>query len=79
MCSTSTSIPRILSLSRATLWTDLLSRLGNELDHPNPRAVFRGSLIDEKMFAIDVMEWGMADLNEQLRSEKDSSRGKEKG
>ena len=61
------------------LWSDLLSRLGKELDHPDPCAVFRGSLIDEKMFAIDVMEWGMADLNEQLRSEKDSSRGKERG
>jgi hypothetical protein len=49
------------------LWNDLLSRLRNELDRPNPHAVFRGSLIDDKMFAIDVKEWGMANLNEQLR------------
>jgi Nucleotidyl transferase of unknown function (DUF2204) len=53
-----------------TLWNDLLSRLRNELDNPNPRAVFRGSLIDDKMFAIDVREWGMANLNERLRDEK---------
>jgi hypothetical protein len=54
----------------STLWNDLLSRLHNELDHPNPRAVFRGSLIDDKMFAIDVKEWGMANLNERMRDAK---------
>jgi len=53
------------------VWSDLLSRLTNELDHPDPRALFRGSLIDDKMFAIDVKEWGMANLNEQLRNERD--------
>jgi hypothetical protein len=58
------------------LWSDLLSRLRNELDHPNPLAVFRGSLIDDKMFAIDVKEWGMTDLNEQLRGGKDQFPGK---
>jgi len=51
-----------------TLWSDLLSRLQNELDHPDPRSAFRGSLIDEKMFAIDATEWGMANLNEQMRA-----------
>jgi hypothetical protein len=51
-----------------TLWNDLLSRLRNELDHPNPNAVFRGSLIDDKMFAIDTTEWGMVNLNEQMRN-----------
>ena len=50
------------------LWDDLLSRLRNELDHPNPNADFRGSLIDEKMFAIDTVEWGMANLNEKMRN-----------
>ena len=52
------------------LWADLISRLNHELDNPNDRASFRGSLIDEKMFAIDVTEWGLADLNTQFRSEK---------
>jgi predicted nucleotidyltransferase len=51
------------------LWDDLLSRLRDELDHPNPSAVFRGSLIDDKMFAIDVEEWGMANLYERARGE----------
>jgi len=50
------------------LWNDLLSRLRNELDHPDPHAVFRGSLIDDKMFAIDAKEWGMTNLNEQMRA-----------
>jgi Nucleotidyl transferase of unknown function (DUF2204) len=59
------------------LWTDLLSRLSSDLDHPNPRAVFHGSLIDDKMFAIDVNEWGMADLNERLRSKTVRFRGEE--
>ena len=52
------------------LWDDLLSRFNKELDNPDARAIFKGSLIDEKMFAIDVVEWGLADLNTQFRSEK---------
>lgn len=55
-----------------SLWNDLLGRFQHELDHPNPRAHFRGSLIDEKMFAIDVHEWGMANLIEHHRSLRDS-------
>jgi hypothetical protein len=57
------------------LWNDLLSRLRNELDHPNPHTLFRGSLIDDKMFAIDVHEWGLANLNEQLRAARDTVQG----
>jgi len=44
------------------LWHDLLMRLQRELAHPKPGALFRGSLIDDKMFAIDVNEWGLHDL-----------------
>lgn len=58
------------------LWNDLLSRLRNELEHPDSNAIFRGSLIDDKMFAIDVEEWGMANLNERLRNEMDLPHGK---
>ncbi len=43
------------------VWDELLSRLRRSLDEPSSTA-FRGSLIDEKMFAIDVKEWGMEDL-----------------
>lgn len=59
--------PALSEFVPRALWNDLLSRLCKELDHPDPRAVFRGSLIDDKMFAIDVTEWGMTNLNEQKR------------
>lgn len=54
----------------AAVWNDLLGRLRGELDRPDPRAHFRGSLLDENMFAIDVHEWGMANLIELRRSER---------
>jgi hypothetical protein len=44
------------------IWDDLLTRFRAEIDNPDPNAHFRGSLIDENMFAIDVHEWGMANL-----------------
>lgn len=50
------------------IWDDLLGKLKSELDNPNPRAHFRGSLIDENMFAIDVHEWGLANLIEYHRN-----------
>lgn len=56
-----------------SVWRDLLGRLHEELEHPNPRAHFRGSLLDENMFAIDVHEWGMANLIERNRAERDSN------
>ncbi len=54
------------------VWDDLLGRLRRELDHPNPRADFRGSLLDEFMFAIDVHEWGMANLIERYRAQRET-------
>jgi hypothetical protein len=44
------------------VWGHLLTRFANEVATPNPSAPFRGSLVDEKMFAIDVAEWGMEDI-----------------
>ncbi len=44
------------------IWLDLLGRFEQEVRSPNPRARFRGSLIDDKMFAIDVEEWGLDDI-----------------
>ena len=49
------------------VWEDLLRRFRSELEHPNPHAPFRGSLIDEFMFAIDVSEWGMENLVDRHR------------
>ena len=50
------------------IWDDLLERFRCSLE---PGAVtdqrFRGSLIDENMFAIDVHEWGLSDLVTEFR------------
>jgi hypothetical protein len=51
------------------LWSDLLSRLNHDLESPPKDAPFRGSLIDEKMFAIDVQEWGMENLLQDQREQ----------
>jgi hypothetical protein len=53
------------------VWNDLLSRLRKELERPNGSAPFRGSLLDEKMFAIDVHEWGMQDLLQVQRDRRE--------
>ncbi|MGA9474418.1 MAG: nucleotidyltransferase [Terriglobales bacterium] len=45
-----------------TVWTELLGRFAKEVQLPSPNARFRGSLIDDKMFAIDVEEWGLDDI-----------------
>jgi hypothetical protein len=51
----------------ATVWRRLLQRLKGEIAKPHPQASFRGSLVDENMFAIDVNEWGLANLLEETR------------
>ena len=49
------------------IWDELLQRFRVELSHPNRGVEFRGSLIDEKMFAIDVTEWGKRNILEEYR------------
>jgi hypothetical protein len=53
------------------VWQQLLVRFSNELKNPNPTAQFRGSLVDDKMFAIDVREWGMENV---LRAQRAQAR-----
>jgi hypothetical protein len=53
------------------IWDELLSRFQRALDAPDRAAAFRGSLIDEKMFAIDVKEWGMENLLEEQRNRRE--------
>jgi len=53
-----------------TVWKDLMARLGRELDSPNPAARFRGSLIDDAMFAIDMEEWALHDLQNEYRGRR---------
>jgi hypothetical protein len=53
------------------LWEDLLSRFAREIENPNPKARFRGSLVDEIMFAIDLKEWGLENLLEDYRQRRE--------
>lgn len=48
----------------AALWRDLCQRLSRPAP---PRAAFRGSLIDPLMFAPDVTQWGLENLEDQSR------------
>jgi len=50
------------------IWNELLGRLIKELAS-NPKAQFRGSLIDERMFAIDVSEWNLENLIGKYRAQ----------
>jgi predicted nucleotidyltransferase len=51
----------------ARVWNELLQWLGKEIAKPNSQAKFRGSLVDDKMFAIDLNEWGLPNLLEEKR------------
>ncbi len=51
----------------AALWQDLLSRYMHEVQHPNPEAPFRGSLVDDNMFSIDMKDWGLPDVEREYR------------
>ena len=53
------------------IWDDFINRFRAQIEHPDPNAEFRGSLIDPRMFAIDVEEWGMADLHERYREARE--------
>jgi hypothetical protein len=51
-----------------SLWQDLLSRYMQEIEHPNQHAGFRGSLVDDNMFSIDVKDWGLPNIEEEYRA-----------
>lgn len=51
----------------ASVWSRLLQKIQTEIAAPDPQAKFRGSLVDENMFAIDINEWGLANLLEDTR------------
>lgn len=52
------------------LWNELIDRYKATISHSDPAAPFRGSLIDDKMFAIDVNEWGLANLMQEHRNRR---------
>jgi hypothetical protein len=51
------------------VWHQLLEKFENALTNPDLAAPFRGSLIDENMFAIDVQEWGLENVIEKYRDQ----------
>jgi hypothetical protein len=55
----------------AHLWQDLIGRLTEAISHPDPHQTFRGSLIDDHMFAIDLKEWGLDNLLERYRAARE--------
>jgi len=50
------------------VWAELVNGLMLRLFDRDPAARFRGSLVDENMFAIDVNEWGLDDLFSEYRA-----------
>ncbi len=52
------------------VWDELLIRFRDAIYQPEPGAKFRGSLVDDKMFAIDVNEWGLDDLMSDYRQRR---------
>jgi predicted nucleotidyltransferase len=52
------------------IWDDLINRFQTAIRNPDRNAPFRGSLIDPLMFAIDVDEWGMPDMNQEYRDRR---------
>lgn len=57
----------------AVVWQELLGKFTKEISEPDPQAKFRGSLIDDNMFAIDVNDWGLENLLKEYRVRRLSS------
>jgi Nucleotidyl transferase of unknown function (DUF2204) len=51
------------------LWEDLLTRYMKLVSKSDPKAKFRGSLLDENTFAIDVKEWGLDNVLADYRAQ----------
>jgi hypothetical protein len=52
----------------ASLWQELLSRYMHQVQHSDPTAPFRGSLVDENIFSIDVKDWGLENVQSEYRN-----------
>jgi len=59
----------------AVLWQDLLDRFRKLVLEPDGQGKFRGSLIDDNMFAIDVNDWGLENVLQEYRSLRLSKMG----
>src|SRR6266404_1534713 len=60
------------------IWEAMLERTRQAIENPDPKAQFRGSLLDERMFAIDVQEWKMDDLLGESRKRREDEIDKSK-
>jgi hypothetical protein len=38
------------------------------VQHPDPKAPFRGSLVDENIFSIDIKDWKLENLQGEYRA-----------
>jgi predicted nucleotidyltransferase len=54
----------------ARIWDDLIGRFISAIKNPDPQARFRGSLIDEHQFAIDIQEWRLDDILAEYRARR---------
>jgi len=54
----------------AGVWDDLIGRFTSAVKNPDLRARFRGSLIDENQFAIDIEEWRLDDILSEYRARR---------
>jgi hypothetical protein len=50
----------------ASVWSELTDRFQKSVAAPQVHQPFHGTLVDPKMFAIDVNEWGERDLYREL-------------
>jgi hypothetical protein len=54
----------------AEVWQELLGKFQKAVATRDSKARFRGSLVDENMFAIDLNEWGLDNLLEERRAQR---------
>jgi Nucleotidyl transferase of unknown function (DUF2204) len=54
----------------AEVWQELLEKFQKAVTTRDSKARFRGSLVDENMFAIDLNEWGLDNLLEERRAQR---------
>jgi predicted nucleotidyltransferase len=62
--------PRQTHYVPENVWQDLLRRFQKAISQADPNARFRGSLIDENMFAIDLREWRLENVLEEYRARR---------
>lgn len=52
----------------AAVWKELLSRYVKLIQQPDRNTPFRGSLVDENIFSIDMKDWGLEDIQARYRA-----------